>query len=160
MDFNRHPGVFRREEAYQNRYLMTDLVRRVRSRLDQVGAERGRHLKLAVRVAPTLANSARMGLDVSKWMADGLVDTVVAGVGWIPFEMPISEFVEEARGTGVRGIWMLGGIAPARGRKRPARGSLPLLGGWARTVSTSTTTSPYLRRGYAGRSLNSQTPPS
>ena len=112
MDFNRHPGVFRREEAYQNRYLMTDLVRRVRSRLDEVGAERGRHLKLAVRVAPTLANSERMGLDVSKWMADGLVDTVVAGVGWIPFEMPIGEFVEEARGTGCAVYGCLEGLRP------------------------------------------------
>ena len=112
MDFNRHPGVFRRDEAYQNRYLMTDLVRRVRKRLDEVGAERGRHLKLAVRVAPTLANSHRMGLDVSKWMADGLVDTVVAGVGWIPFEMPIAEFVEEARGTGCAVYGCLEGLRP------------------------------------------------
>ena len=112
MDFNRHPGVFRREEAYQNRYLMTDLVRRVRKRLDEVGAERGRRLKLAVRVAPTLANSATMGLDVPKWMKDGLVDTVVAGVGWIPFEMPIREFVEEARGTGCAVYGCLEGLRP------------------------------------------------
>ena len=91
---------------------MTDLVRRVRKRLDEVGAERGRHLKLAVRVAPTLANAARMGLDVSKWMADGLVDTVVAGVGWIPFEMPIAEFVEEARGTGCAVYGCLEGLRP------------------------------------------------
>ena len=128
MDFNRHPGVFRREEAHQNRYLMTDLVRRVRKRLDEVGAERGRHLKLAVRVAPTLANAARMGLDVPKWMTDGLVDTVIAGVGWIPFEMPIAEFVEEARGTGCAVYGCLEGLRPARGRQRPARRLLSLLG--------------------------------
>ena len=112
MDFNRHPGVFRREEAQQNCYLMTDLVRRVRKRLDEVGAERGRHLKLAVRVAPTLTNSMRMGLDVPKWMTDGLVDTVTAGVGWIPFEMPIREFVEEARGTGCAVYGCLEGLRP------------------------------------------------
>ena len=99
MDFNRHPAMFRREEAYQNRYLMTDLVSRVRKRMDAVGAERGRKLKLCVRVPPTLADSARIGLDVRTWIEDGLVDVVVAGVGWIPFEMPIAEFVEAARGS-------------------------------------------------------------
>ena len=112
MDFNRHPAVFRRGEAYQNRYLMTDLVRRVRKRMKEVGAERGRDIELAVRVPPTLADSERIGLEVAKWMADGLVDTVVAGVGWIPFEMPIGEFVEEARGTGCQIYGCLEGLRP------------------------------------------------
>lgn len=112
MDFNRHPAVFRREEAYQNRYLMTDLVRRVRKRMDEVAAERGRDLKLAVRVPPTLADSERIGLDVRRWMADRLIDTVVAGVGWIPFEMPIAEFVEEARGTGCAVYGCVEGLRP------------------------------------------------
>ena len=102
MDFNRHPTFFRREEGYQKRYLMTDLVRRVRERMKEVSAERGRHIELAVRVPPTLADSNRIGLDVADWMAEGLVDIVTAGVGWIPFEMPIREFVESAEGTDVR----------------------------------------------------------
>ena len=72
----------------------------------------GRDIELAVRVPPTLADSERIGLDVAKWMADGLVDTVVAGVGWIPFEMPIGEFVEEARGTGCRIYGCLEGLRP------------------------------------------------
>lgn len=112
MDFNRHPAMFRREEAYQNRYLMTDLVSRVRTRLNEVGAERGRSLKLAVRVPPTLADSARIGLDVPRWIADGLVDVVAAGVGWIPFEMPIAEFVEAARGTNTRVYGCLEALRP------------------------------------------------
>ena len=102
LDFNRHPAVFRREEGYQNRYLMTDLVRRVRERMKEVAAERGREMELAVRVAPTLKDSMRIGLDVPLWMSEGLVDIVTAGMGWIPFEMPIREFVEAAEGTGVQ----------------------------------------------------------
>ena len=100
LDYMRHPGVFRSDEAYQNRYLMTDLIERVHDRLKEVGAERGRELQLAVRVPPTLADSVRIGLDVEGWIRDGLVDIVAVGGGFIPFETPIREFVEAAEETG------------------------------------------------------------
>ena len=100
LDFYRHPAFFRIEEAYQNRYLMTDLIRHVRDRMNEVGEQRGKHLDLAVRVAATIRDSMRIGLDVAHWMAEGLVDIVVAGGGHVPFETPVDEFVEAARGTG------------------------------------------------------------
>ena len=102
LDWFRHPAFFRVEEAYANRYLATDLVRRVRHGMDQVGRERGRRMELAVRVPPTLADSSRIGLDVSTWIAEGLVDIVIAGGGFVPFETPLEEFVEAARGTDCR----------------------------------------------------------
>ena len=100
LDFMRHPAFFRIDEAYGNRYLMTDLVRQARRRLDELGQERGRKLRLAVRVPPTLYDSARIGLDAGEWIAEGLIDVVVAGGGFIPFETPIREFVSAASGTG------------------------------------------------------------
>ena len=102
MDFMRHPAFFRTEEAYQSRYLMTDLISQVRRRMNEVSAERGKPLRLAVRVPPTIADSTRIGLDVSKWIAQGLVDIVVVGGGFIPFETPVNEFVEAARSTEVQ----------------------------------------------------------
>jgi hypothetical protein len=102
LDWFRHPAFFRVEEAYANRYLATDLVRRVRHRMDEVGRERGRRVNLAVRVPPTLADSSRIGLDVATWIGEGLVDIVIAGGGFVPFETPIEEFVEAARDTDCR----------------------------------------------------------
>lgn len=99
LDFMRHPAFFRLEEAYANRYLATDLVRQVRQRLDMRGAARGKKLDLAVRVPPTLADAARIGLDAGVWVREGLVDLLIAGGGFRPFEMPIGEFVEAARDT-------------------------------------------------------------
>ncbi len=99
LDYMRHPAFFRPEEAHAGRYLMTDFIRRIRRRMDQVGAERGRHLDLLVRVPPTLYDSARIGLDVRTWIKEGLVDIVAAGGGFMPFEMPVREFVEAAQGT-------------------------------------------------------------
>ena len=99
LDFMRHPAFFRPEEAYAQRHLMTDLVLRVHQRLGEVSAERGRDLRLAVRVPPTIADSTRIGLDVGHWIADDLVDIVAVGGGFIPFETPVREFVAAARGT-------------------------------------------------------------
>ena len=100
LDFMRHPAFFRPDEAYGSRYLVTDLVARARRMLDEAGSRRGRKLLLAVRVPPTLYDSARIGLDVGEWIAGGLVDIVVVGGGFIPFETPMGEFTAIAAGTG------------------------------------------------------------
>ncbi|MAE60213.1 MAG: hypothetical protein CMJ49_02535 [Planctomycetaceae bacterium] len=97
LDFMRHPGWFRIEEAHQNCYLMTDLLRKVHDRLQQVGDERGRKLWLIVRVPPTLADSVRTGLDVSAWVDQQLIDIIVVGGGFISYETPIDEFVAATR---------------------------------------------------------------
>jgi hypothetical protein len=54
---------------------MTDMLRRIRTRMRAAGAGRQRPLKLLVRVPPTLADCSRVGLDVSGWIAEGLVGT-------------------------------------------------------------------------------------
>ena len=100
LDFMRHPTFFPLKYGYANRHLMTDLVRHVKRRMADVGKNRGRRLDLAVRVPPTLYDANRLGLDVAAWMAEGLVDMVIVGGGFIPFETPVREFVEAAEGTG------------------------------------------------------------
>ena len=116
LDFMRHPAFFRIEQAFAHRYLATDLVRRVRSRLDEAGAARGRRLELAVRVPPTLADSRRIGLDAGLWMREGLADILIAGGGFIPFETPVASFVEEARGTGCRVLGCFEALRPMLNR--------------------------------------------
>ena len=112
LDFMRHPAFFRIEEAYAQRYLMTDLVRQVRRQLESEGAAEGRELSLAVRVPPTLGDCARIGLDVEAWIREGLVDLLIAGGGFIPFTMPIRSFVEAARGTPCRVFGCFEGLRP------------------------------------------------
>ncbi|MBM61395.1 MAG: hypothetical protein CL484_00425 [Acidobacteria bacterium] len=99
LDYFRHPAFFRIEEAYANRYLMTDFIRGVRKRLDEVGAQRDKHLDLLVRVPPTLYDAKRIGLDVETWIRESLVDVVAAGGGFMPFDQPLREFVEAAADT-------------------------------------------------------------
>ena len=97
LDFMRHPAFFRMDAAYQHRHLMTDLLRHVRQRMNHTASTKGKPIQLAVRVPPTLADSARIGLDVAQWMAEELVDIVVVGGGFIPYETPIHEFVHAAQ---------------------------------------------------------------
>ena len=99
LDFMRHPTFFNLKSGYANRHLMTDLVRHVKRRMADVAGDRGRRIDLAVRVPPTLYDANRLGLDVAAWMAEGLVDMVIVGGGFIPFETPVREFVEAAEGT-------------------------------------------------------------
>lgn len=96
LDFMRHPAFFRREEAFAHAYLMTDFVASVRQMLRASGADR----ELLVRVPPTLADCRRIGLDVTTWMQQGLVDTVVGGGGFIPFSTPLAEFVGVGQSAG------------------------------------------------------------
>ena len=112
LDFMRHPAFFRVAEAYQYRYLMTDFVYGVRTKLDEVGQKRGKHLSLATRVPPTLADSKRIGLDTEVWIREGMVDMLIAGGGFIPFEMPIREWVETAAGTGCKIYGCFEGLRP------------------------------------------------
>ena len=99
LDFMRHPAFFRIDEAFGHRHLITGLISDTRRRLDELSRERGKPLKLAVRVPPTLYDSMRIGLDVGDWISERLVDIVVVGGGFIPFETPIGEFVAAASGT-------------------------------------------------------------
>ena len=99
LDFFRHPTHFNIEEAYSNRYLMTDMVEKIRRRMDEIGEERGKGLDLIVRVPAAIERCERIGLDIREWVDSYLVDVVVAGGGFIPFEMPIKEFVDLAEGT-------------------------------------------------------------
>lgn len=78
-DFMRHPTFFPATAAGRvcgdrERGLLTDLVRRLRTLLDDTAARRGRPLLLAARTPDSMAAAASVGLDVERWMAEGLVD--------------------------------------------------------------------------------------
>ncbi len=112
LDYMRHPAFFRVEEGLACGYLMTEFLGRIRRRLDAECSRRGRRVELLVRVPPTLTDSRRLGLDVERWIGDGLVDAVAAGGGFIPFETPIEEFVAAAEGTDCRVYGSLEALRP------------------------------------------------
>ena len=97
LDFCRHPAFFRLGEEKANSKLITDLVHQVKTRLNKREKELGRSLNLAVRVPPTVKDSVRIGLDIDDWIRSDLVNIVSAGIGFIPFDTPVRDFVDQAK---------------------------------------------------------------
>ncbi|MBC8443410.1 family 10 glycosylhydrolase, partial [PVC group bacterium] len=86
MDFFRHACFFKSvahgSKASQAELdMMTDLVRRVRAMTEHEGLRRGRPILIAIRVPDCVDYSRGIGLDVERWLADGLVDILV-GTGY------------------------------------------------------------------------------
>lgn len=79
LDFFRHPPFFKNVAwggtIHQNELdLMTALIKRIRDRMVEIGIQRGRPILLAVRVPDSVEYNLRIGLDLERWLTDGLVD--------------------------------------------------------------------------------------
>ena len=70
---------------------MTDLLRRVRKLVDEIGRQRGRPLLVAVRVPDSVEYCRALGLDLVGWLEEDLIDLmVVGGYFWLqPWETSV-----------------------------------------------------------------------
>jgi len=103
LDFNRFQVFFPRGRAPVGAPLMTELVRAVRARLDALAKETGRPLHLFVRVPPSIPDCTFAGLEVARWMEEGLVDLVSpAQIMTLAGDMPIADLIALGRRHGVR----------------------------------------------------------
>lgn len=87
IDFLRSPPYFAAGRETEQAPLLTEFLARVRSHLNRRGRERGRPIRLAVRVDESLAACRLDGFDVPAWVERGLVDLVVLGSGVIDIEV-------------------------------------------------------------------------
>ena len=113
LDFMRHPGYFKVEQAISNAYLITDMVKYIRDGMDKLGEINNKKYDLIVRVPASFSASLGIGLDVETWIEEDLVDIVVAGGGFIPFDSPIHEFVQKASSKNIHIFGCLEGLRPA-----------------------------------------------
>ena len=82
LDFFRHPVNFHGpargfEASGVELGMMSDLIRRIRLMMDEVGKERGRPILLAVRAPDSVEYCRIIGLDIESWMAEGLIDLYI-----------------------------------------------------------------------------------
>jgi hypothetical protein len=93
LDFMRFIVYFKQNEGVKHAPLMTELVRTVRQKTDEVSARTGRKILLSVRVPVDMDFCLRKGLDVKEWVRLGLVDMVNIGVHWCGHPaMPVAKF--------------------------------------------------------------------
>ncbi len=84
LDFFRHAFLFKcsgRGDPCGEKELgqMTELLRRIRAMAEAVGRKKGAPILLAVRVPDSVPYCKLIGLDLEKWLADGLVDLLIVG---------------------------------------------------------------------------------
>jgi len=82
LDFFRHLCFFKSTahggKANQTeRDMMTDLLRRVRAMTEEIGLKRGRPILVMVRATDSVEFNRDMGLDVERWLQEGLLDLLV-----------------------------------------------------------------------------------
>ncbi|HPA16227.1 MAG TPA: hypothetical protein PLU30_00670 [Verrucomicrobiae bacterium] len=104
LDFQRFPKFFRTDETAEGARVMTAFVRRIREMIDRIGDERGKSLKLCVRVPETLAKCEAAGLDVPGWDAAGLTDMInISSFYNHTMELDIEGFRAKARRARIYG---------------------------------------------------------
>jgi hypothetical protein len=79
LDYFRHPVYFKAhamggEAGQAERDMLTDMMRRIRGRADEIGLKRGRPILVTVRVPDSVGFCRAMGIDLVRWMEDGLID--------------------------------------------------------------------------------------
>lgn len=102
LDFNRFQVFFPKGRAAAGAPLMTELVRSVRIQLDQLARVTQRPMYLFVRIPPSLADATTAGLEVERWMREGLVDLFSpAQIMTLAGDMPIADLVDLGKRHGV-----------------------------------------------------------
>lgn len=104
-DFNRHCVLFKSVAeggvaSPAERALMTGLMRDIRQLANEVGRRRGRYFVLAMRAPDSAAFCRDVGIDLERWLAEGLVDIWI-GSGYFRLS-PWGESVALAHRHGVK----------------------------------------------------------
>lgn len=99
LDFLRAPFYFRsaflgKPATEKQTEILTRLVRKIRALILEESKKRNSVLLLAVRVPSTVALCRKIGIDVSQWLEEDLVDSLALGGGYITFDLPVTELIE------------------------------------------------------------------
>lgn len=123
LDFLREPYLFSRGQAEAGGEILTDWMAEVRGWVAARAEQRGRPIRVGVRVPAHYEAGRAMGIDAVEWARQGYVDLVVAAPRWstIDFHLPIPQWrrlLEPYDVTLAGGLEILLGSHPT-GPKRP-----------------------------------------
>jgi hypothetical protein len=104
LDFMRFPYLFKKQEAYGQRHLFTDYMKRIRTCIGEAADRRGRPIYVGARLPDTIDLALRMGIDINAWLAEGILDFVIIGAGYNSFGVPWEDIGGAARRAGAHVI--------------------------------------------------------
>ena len=99
LDFMRAPFYFRTtfngEPATDDQIaIMTSLVRKIRELVLRRSVQRRKAYLLAVRVPSTVTLSRKIGIDITSWLQEKLIDVMALSGGYVTFDQPVKELIE------------------------------------------------------------------
>ena len=96
LDFQRSPMFFKSGTGAQNSPLMTDFVKTLKSKIDEISAIHGKKIMLSARVPIDIDFGYSEGLDVKEWIKLGLLDflTISNYVETDP-SMPVAKSIQD-----------------------------------------------------------------
>ncbi len=93
LDFQRFPKFFRSADLEKGRGVMTAFVKRIKTMMDNISRERGKSLKLSIRIPETLAKCDAAGLDIAAWDELKLVEMINISSFYVhTIELAVEEF--------------------------------------------------------------------
>lgn len=102
LDWQRHAFHLPEDDAYRQRYLLTDMQRAARRLTQRLADERGRPFYVAARVAGSLEMCRQIGYDIPTWIEEDLVDVLIpAGNAGTDPDAQVEQFSQLCRGTNV-----------------------------------------------------------
>ena len=101
LDFTRMPWCFPLGEGRTHANEMTQLIRQIRTALNRIAERRRRPYTLVVHVFDSPQVSLDLGLDTAAWLKQELVDVLVVGTGYTPYNARVDEWLALARPFGV-----------------------------------------------------------
>ena len=101
LDFTRFIWNFALGEERAHAGEMTELIGEARARLNAIGERRGRPYTFAVHVMDSPELSLELGQDVETWLAEGLIDVLVVGMGYLPYSLRLDRWLALGRRHGV-----------------------------------------------------------
>lgn len=101
LDFTRSFYYFPYNEGFEKSHLITDLVEKVRRRLNSVREKNGKKYYLMARIASSLKRCDWIGLDIRSWMEKQLVDVLIPAPRMgTTFDMQIEAIITLAHNAG------------------------------------------------------------
>lgn len=76
LDFQRYPKFFKSTDLEAGRGVMTVFIKQIKTMMNDIGRERGKSLKLSIRIPETLAKCEAAGLDIATWDKEQLVEMI------------------------------------------------------------------------------------
>ena len=125
LDFLSSPIYFKRNEVKKGMPLLTQFVRRVRTRMDEIGRQKGRKLTLLARVPPSFKMCELIGIDARTWISEELINLIAPVTrGYLDMNADVTGFVAAAKGTNVR---VIGGLSDIKVRYYAGQASNDML---------------------------------